>query len=171
MPRFGAVTPITRDTFTTQVTDPSADVWVVVFLHRPNCAACELLGKALGELARKHPFTKFVSILGEECIPGYPERNMPTLIVYRHRDVARTYVGLDVFGGARHMTPEGVVLALNECGPVCRGAAGEDGDGEAGEGDDGEARRRYAEEVVRRMIEDGKAMRERSKKREEVDED
>ena len=89
VPRFGAVTPITRDTFMGQVTDPSSRVWVVVFLHRPNCPECETLGKALEELARKNPFTKFVKILGGECIPGYPDRNMPTLLAYRDRDVVR----------------------------------------------------------------------------------
>lgn len=168
MPRFGAVTPITRDTFTAQVTDPSADVWVVVFLHRPNCPECETLGTALAELARKNPFTKFVKILGGECIPGYPDRNMPTLLVYRHRDVARTFVGLDAFGGARHMTPEGVALTLNENGPVCRGMNGDEEDEEGAAGEEA-ARRRYAEEVVRRIVEDGKELWERKTEMEEED--
>ena len=87
MPRFGALTSITRDAFVAEVTDPSSNVWVVVFLFRQNCPECETLGKALEELARKHPFAKFVKILGGECIPGYPDRNMPTLLVYRDRDV------------------------------------------------------------------------------------
>ena len=62
------------------------------------------------------------------------------------------------------MTPEGVALALNECGPVCRGAGGGDGDGDGdggGAGGDDRARRQYAEEVVRRIIADGKELRER----------
>jgi hypothetical protein len=88
VPRFAGVAPITRDAFMAQVTDPSADVWVVVFLHRPGCPRCEVLGRALEELAGKHPLTKFVKIVGGECIPGYPDRNMPTLLVYRDRDVA-----------------------------------------------------------------------------------
>ena len=29
------------------VTDPSTDVWVVVYLYRDNCPQCELLGTAL----------------------------------------------------------------------------------------------------------------------------
>lgn len=161
IPRFGAVVPITRDAFTSEVTDPSADHHVVVLLHRPGCPDCELVSLAVDELARKNPFCKFTSIPGGECIPGYPASNMPTLLVYRHRDVARTFVGLDAFGG-RRMTPEGVRLALNECGPVCRGlvAPGEDDDAEVGAEE--AARRRYAEEVVARMIEDAKELRERS---------
>ena len=72
--------------------------------------------------------------------------------------LARTFIGLDAFGGARHMTPEGVALALNECGAVCKGMDwGDDDDGD----DDAVRRRRYAEEIVRRMIEDGKELRER----------
>jgi hypothetical protein len=54
---------------------------------------------ALEELARKHPFTKFVKIHGGECIPGYPDRNMPTLLVYRDRDVARVKTGAADPGG------------------------------------------------------------------------
>ena len=50
---------------------------------------------------------------------GYPASNMPTLLVYRHRDVARTRGTRRLRG--RRLTPEGVRLALNECGPVCRG--------------------------------------------------
>ena len=86
---------------------------------------------------------------------------------------ARTFIGLEAFGGARHMTPEGVALALNECGAVCKGVNGgeEDwggeGEGEGGVDDHDTARRRYAEQIVRRMIEDGKEMRER--KHEETD--
>ena len=55
IPRFGAVVPITRDAFTSEVTDPSADHHVVVLLHRPGCPDCELVSLAVDELARKTP--------------------------------------------------------------------------------------------------------------------
>ena len=71
--------------------------------------------------------------------------------------------------GGKHMTPEGVALALNECGPVCSGARDGNGyGGGGGAGGDDRARRQYAEVVVRRIIADGKELRERQ---EQVDDD
>ena len=170
IPRFGAVVEITRDSFMAHVTDPSSEHYVLVLLHRPNCPECELLNVAYRELARKHPFTKFTSIPGKECIPGYPDRNMPTLLVYRNRDPVRTFMGLGHYGG-RHMTPEGLELALNECGRVCAGARG--GEDEHDEGDDESTDARRAattsERLLRRLIEDGKE--ELSRRAESGDDD
>ena len=45
-------------------------------------------------------------IVSTECIPGYPDSNLPTLLVYRNTDVVRNFMGLQHFGGAR-ITPEG----------------------------------------------------------------
>jgi hypothetical protein len=59
----------------------------------------------MDELAAKHPRTKFVKIPGRECVPGYPDKNLPTTLVYRDRDVVGSFVGVDGFGGPR-FTPE-----------------------------------------------------------------
>ena len=173
IPRFGTVVDITRDSFMAHVTDPSSEHYVLVLLHRPQCRECELLAAAYAELARKHPHTKFTSIPGKECIPGYPDRNMPTLLVYKDRDPVRTFMGLDHYGGTR-MTPEGLELALNECGNVCRGAKGGDDDEDGGDDardSEGWRRKEYAEMVVRRMIEDGREHRQRHAESKEDDDD
>ena len=46
-------------------------------------------------------------------MPNYPDRLTPTLLVYRDKDVAKTFATLAPFGGP-HMTPEGVEFALRE---------------------------------------------------------
>jgi thiol-disulfide isomerase/thioredoxin len=165
VPRFGAVLPVTRASFVVDVTDASTKHFVVVFLFRENCGRCELAEKALEELARKFPRTKFVRANARDILPGYPDASVPTVLVYRSRNVAATHVGLDPYGGERHMTPEGVRLALNESGPVCVNGDGDgDGDGDGVGGDDvhGDdiARRLYAERIVRGMIADGRRARE-----------
>ena len=38
-------------------------------------------------LARKHPRTKFVSIVGDKCIPNLPDSRVPMFIVYRKGDI------------------------------------------------------------------------------------
>jgi len=63
----------------------------------------------LDELASKYPATKFVKIVSTECIPNYPDRNLPTLLVYNDSNVKATFVGLHNFGG-RHCTPESIIF-------------------------------------------------------------
>ena len=37
----------------------------------------------LKTLAAMYPATKFCSIVADMCIEGYPDRNVPTLLLYR----------------------------------------------------------------------------------------
>lgn len=55
---------------------------------------CQLLAGYLDTLAAKHPATKFVSIVGDQCIPNYPVHNLPTLLIYRAGELRRQIVGL-----------------------------------------------------------------------------
>lgn len=67
---------------------------------------CELLLQSLEELAKRYPATKFVKIISTDCIPNYPDCNLPTILVYNNSAVKGTYVGLHHFG-SRKCTPEG----------------------------------------------------------------
>lgn len=55
---------------------------------------CQLLAGYLDQLASKYPNTKFVSIVGDQCIPNYPDKNLPTLLIYRAGELRRQIVGL-----------------------------------------------------------------------------
>ncbi|PRQ22657.1 putative thioredoxin-like protein [Rosa chinensis] len=70
----------------------------------------------LEDLAIKYPATKFVKIISTDCIPNYPDRNLPTLLVYNSGAVKANHVGLCSFG--RRCTPEGVSLVLCQSDPV-----------------------------------------------------
>lgn len=70
-------------------------------------AECGLLMQCLEELARRYPATKFVKIISTDCIPNYPDCNLPTLLVYNNGAVKANYVGLHSFG--RRCTPEGML--------------------------------------------------------------
>ena len=65
---------------------------------------CGLLQNCLEELATRYPATKFVKIISTDCIPNYPDRNVPTILVYNNSAVKGTYVGLQKFGGKRCTT-------------------------------------------------------------------
>lgn len=114
--KFGSVIPISGPDFIREVSQAPPDVWVVVLLYKEGVAACELLMKCLEDLARRYPATKFVKIISTDCIPNYPDCNLPTLLVYNNAAVKANYVGLHNFG--RRCTPEGVALVLCQSDPV-----------------------------------------------------
>jgi len=92
--------------------------WVVVLLHKELSAACQLLSDCLAQLAHKYPNTKFVRIRSTDCIPNYPDRNLPTVLLYHDGSCQQHLVGLAQFGG-KHATPEQVALVLSQYGGVC----------------------------------------------------
>ena len=53
------------------------------------------------QLAAKHKSTKFLRIAAQSCIEGYPDRNVPTVFVYRDGAVQANIIGLGEFGGLR----------------------------------------------------------------------
>ncbi|XP_014490748.1 phosducin-like protein 3 [Vigna radiata var. radiata] len=114
--RFGSVIPISGSDFVREVSQAPSDVWVVVILYKDGIPECGLLMQSIEELARKYPATKFVKIISTDCIPNYPDRNVPTLLVYNNGAVKGNYVGLHSFG--RRCTPEGVALVLCQSNPV-----------------------------------------------------
>lgn len=64
-----------------------------------------ILGECFTELAKKYPATKFVKIISTECIPNYPDKNLPTVLIYKDTKCLQHLIGLGPFGGPR-TTPE-----------------------------------------------------------------
>ncbi|KAK3410313.1 hypothetical protein EUGRSUZ_J02308 [Eucalyptus grandis] len=102
--RYGSVIPISGSDFVREVSQAPPEVWVVVILYKDGIAECGVLMNCLEELAVKYPATKFVKIISTDCIPNYPDRNVPTILVYNNGAVKANYVGLHSFG--RRCTPE-----------------------------------------------------------------
>ncbi|KAJ3694125.1 hypothetical protein LUZ60_009605 [Juncus effusus] len=115
--KYGSVLPISGSDFVREVSQAPQDVWIVVFLYKEGIQECGLLMTCLEELATRYPLTKFVKIISTDCIPNYPDRNLPTILVYNNGAVKATLVGLSHFGG-RKCTPESVALALCKSDPV-----------------------------------------------------
>ncbi|THH31526.1 hypothetical protein EUX98_g2660 [Antrodiella citrinella] len=119
--RFGRVYPIGRDDYTREVTDASAidqdeeenkgkGTGVVCFLYKDGYVArssilcyatahgafsiprSEKTFEHIRILAQRHPHTKFVSIVGDKCIPNLPDTRIPMLIIYRNGDVLNQIV-------------------------------------------------------------------------------
>ena len=50
------------------------------------------------QLAALYPSTKFVSIVSDHCIENYPDKNCPTMLVYRAGAMMGQIVGLGAMG-------------------------------------------------------------------------
>ncbi|KAJ3082135.1 hypothetical protein HDU79_001744 [Rhizoclosmatium sp. JEL0117] len=96
---FGSVTQISKPDWQVEVTDASKDVAVVVLLFQNPIPACKLVMAHLDTLARTHRAVKFLKIVGDQCIPNYPDRNCPTLIIYKDGDLKANLVGIQSLGG------------------------------------------------------------------------
>ncbi|CCA77778.1 related to phosducin homolog, likely to be involved in regulation of pheromone response [Serendipita indica DSM 11827] len=92
--RFGDLLPISRDDYTREVADaskvdepgkePGSGTGVVCFLYKEGVHPPSVrLTAQLRDLASRYPRTKFTAIVGNKCIPNYPDSMLPTLILYR----------------------------------------------------------------------------------------
>ncbi|GFZ45943.1 hypothetical protein JCM24511_03676 [Saitozyma sp. JCM 24511] len=124
--RFGTMEPLAREDFVRQVTEGSKEVQpgeevdpqdqgdeeegqkggrrlrgtgVVVFLYKDSVPLSQHLRPLLVRLSAAHPSTKFLSIPASLCIPNYPDKNVPTLLVYRNGEITGNVVaGLGLRG-------------------------------------------------------------------------
>ncbi|WRT67492.1 uncharacterized protein IL334_004464 [Kwoniella shivajii] len=126
--RFGSLEPLAREDFVKEVTegskispdgelpqgedddmdeDDEANIdkgglkgtGVVVFLFKDSVPLSQHLRPLLHQLAPAHPSTKFLSIPAGLCIPNYPDKNVPTLLIYRNGDmVGNVIAGMGLKG-------------------------------------------------------------------------
>lgn len=60
-----------------------------------------LLTELWRDLAAKFGDVKFCEIRADMCIEGYPEKNTPTILVYKDGDIKRQIITLKEFNGTR----------------------------------------------------------------------
>jgi hypothetical protein len=124
--------------FVKEVTEASEQVWVVCHLRKDSVPDCGILDACLEVLAERYKgVTKFVKIVSTDCIPGYPDAHLPTMLLYHGKKCVKTLVGLGAVGG-QGTSPDRVALTLNQFGSVC--------------GDPGEERDAQIKGLVREML-------------------
>lgn len=52
-------------------------------------------------MARKFGDVKFCEMRADLCVEGYPERNTPTILIYKEGDIKKQVVTLGELGGER----------------------------------------------------------------------
>jgi hypothetical protein len=119
-PKFGSLEPINSTQFVAEVTNAGQDIWVVCHLYKDSVQDCSILNQIFTQLAKDYPETKFLKIISTDCIPGYPDDNLPTVLLYKNTKCKKTLVGLGEFGG-RSTSVEMTAIMLNRWGDVCGG--------------------------------------------------
>ncbi|SCV69730.1 BQ2448_1124 [Microbotryum intermedium] len=105
---FGRVYPIGKVDYTREVTEASKAViqgepegygtGVVCVLYKDSLPACKILLPLLDQLSLLYPSSKFVKIVSDHCIENYPDKNCPTMIIYRNGQMMGQIVGLGAMG-------------------------------------------------------------------------
>lgn len=100
---FNQVYPIQKPDYPKDVTETSYKAFVLVHLTSSLGTNTEsrLLTELWREMARKFGDIKFCEIRADMCIDGYPERNTPTILVYRDGDVKKQVITLRELNGQR----------------------------------------------------------------------
>ncbi|XP_055493141.1 phosducin-like protein 3 [Leucoraja erinacea] len=117
MKLFGEVLEISGPDYVQEVTKAGESLWVILHLYKQGIPLCALINRHLSELARKFPETKFIRAISTTCIANYPDRNLPTVFIYRNGDIKAQYVGPLLFGGMK-LTQDEMEWMLSSCGAI-----------------------------------------------------
>lgn len=100
--KFGRIYPIGREDYTREVTEASSideegdkegkGTGVICFLYKDGIPRSDRTFEHLRILASRYPRTKFVSIVGDKCIPNLPDSRIPMLIIYRKGEIRNQVV-------------------------------------------------------------------------------
>ncbi|KAF3000684.1 hypothetical protein E8E13_001713 [Curvularia kusanoi] len=100
---YNQVYPIHKPDYARDVTDASHKAFVLVLLT--SSAGTNTESRVASEswtlLAQKFGDVKFCQMRADLCIEGYPDRNTPTVLVYKDGDIKRQIVTLRELNGVR----------------------------------------------------------------------
>ena len=97
---FSQVYHLQKPDYSKDVTEASNKAFVLVHLTSSLGTNVEsrLLTELWRELALRFGDIKFCEMRADMCIEGYPERNTPTILVYRDGDIKKQVVTLRELG-------------------------------------------------------------------------
>ncbi|GAB7353601.1 hypothetical protein MBLNU459_g4021t1 [Dothideomycetes sp. NU459] len=100
---YNQVYPLQKPDYSRDVTEESKKAFVFVLLTSSSGTNVEsrLLIEIWRELARKFGDVKFCEMQANLCIEGYPEKNTPTILVYKDGDIKKQVVTLRELKGDR----------------------------------------------------------------------
>lgn len=109
----GSVYPLAKPEYNREVTEASkadspdgvAGAGVPVLVHLTSSVGTNIESRVLSELwrmaAAEYGEVKFCEMRAQQAIEGYPERNCPTILVYRNGDIVKQVVTLAMLKGVK----------------------------------------------------------------------
>ncbi|KAK4673768.1 Proteolipid protein 2 [Podospora pseudopauciseta] len=99
----GSVYPLSKPDYQRDVTEASNNG--PVFVHLASSLSTNVESRVLGQLwrqaAEEYGDIKFCEMPANRAIEGYPEKNCPTILVYKNGDIVKQIVTLMTVGGPR----------------------------------------------------------------------
>ncbi|KAJ8128464.1 hypothetical protein O1611_g5172 [Lasiodiplodia mahajangana] len=99
----GSVYPISKPDYAREVTEASNNG--PVFVNLTSALGTNVESRVLSELwrqaAKEYGDIKFCEIRADKAIENYPDRNCPTILVYKNGDIVKQIVTLMTIGGVR----------------------------------------------------------------------
>ncbi|KAI1486045.1 thioredoxin-like protein [Biscogniauxia mediterranea] len=99
----GSVYPISKPEYSREVTEASNNG--PVFVNLTSSMGTNIESRVLSELwrqaAKEYGDVKFCEIRADKAIENYPDRNCPTILVYKNGDIVKQIVTLVTIGGVR----------------------------------------------------------------------
>lgn len=100
---FNQVYHLQKPDYSKDVTDASQKAYVLVLLtsSQGTNAESRILIEIWRQLAQQFGDVKFCQIRADLCIEGYPEKNTPTVLVYKDGDIKKQLVTLRELRGTQ----------------------------------------------------------------------
>ncbi|KAJ5835087.1 hypothetical protein N7447_001113 [Penicillium robsamsonii] len=99
---FNQVFPLQKVDYAREVTEASNSAFVLVNLtSMGGNVESRVLTELWRELAAKFGDIKFCEIRADMCIEGYPEKNTPTILVYKDTEIKKQLITLQQLKGPR----------------------------------------------------------------------
>lgn len=99
---FNQVYPLQKVDYAREVTEASNNAFVLVNLTSQGAnVESRVLTELWRQLAAKFGDIKFCEIRADMCIEGYPEKNTPTILVYKDTEIKRQLITLRELNGPR----------------------------------------------------------------------
>jgi hypothetical protein len=100
---YNQVYPLQKPDWSREVTEESQKAFVFVLLTSSQGMNVEsrVMIEMWRELAHSFGDIKFCQIRGDLCIEGYPDKNTPTILVYKDGDIKKQIVTLRELNGPK----------------------------------------------------------------------
>lgn len=116
--RFGRIRAIKGHSYISEITEASANAFVVAALVEDNHEGCLDLLHVLEHLAAKYAHIKFVCCKSTEAIPNFPQKHLPCVVVYSGGALQHQVTSMDPWcrTGSKKPSVETVEAALRKMG-------------------------------------------------------